>query len=623
MSKRLLTITLVALSASAVFASSAFAELPNQRTDMKVLLLTATGTEPSAQAWQAALAREGVPYDKLVLGGDREALSAETFADTLDDGTPRAKYQGVVVATGGLVYENNGAWISAMTTEEWSLLANYTATYGVRQVTASIYPNAGYGLNTPSYAGPATGQMMQVTTAGRTVFPELVGRVPIDAGSWGYFATPLATFQPGESFTTLLTVSQGRTVMGVFNHADGREELVFTIDSNQYQMHSMLLSNGLVGWLTKGRFMGFKRNYLAMQVDDVFVETEVWDAASNTNGQQAVRMRPADVSRSVRWSALRGQRLDIAFNGAGNVDAGGPGDRLLRSFQSYKASFGFVNHTFRHTDFDDVDDDPSNGLQPADVATINNDIRENIDWANSNGIPINADELVTGEHSGVHTNPAFSDAVAENALAWIGDDNSRYPAQQTIGAARTVPRHPTNVYYNTSTREQQLDEYNYLYLPPELGGSCVNTAVTTCMDAPITWTQYVDAEATTIVRHMLTNDPRPHYAHQANLTGDRILISVLDATLRRYGRLVTTPVVQPDLTAAGRELQRRRLWADEQDSVTAYLRDGVITLTSHATVPLEVPLSGSATTGELDASGRRSGWLSLQPGETIELPVVT
>ena len=36
---------------------------PGQRVDLKVLLLSADGTEPGFGAWKAALDREGVPYD--------------------------------------------------------------------------------------------------------------------------------------------------------------------------------------------------------------------------------------------------------------------------------------------------------------------------------------------------------------------------------------------------------------------------------------------------------------------------------------------------------------------------------------------------------------------------------
>jgi sarcosine oxidase gamma subunit len=618
MIKRKFLLILATVLTCAVSASPAAAALTNQRTDMKVLLLSATGDEPSALAWEASLKREGVPYDKMVLKGDRPALTAETFADTLADGTPHAKYEGVVVATGGLVYESNGSYVSALSPDEWNLLAQFEATYGIRQVTASVYPGAAYGLNSPSFSGDVSGGNMTLTTAGKTVFPQLVGTVPIDSGSWGYYTTPLSSYAPGESFTSLLSVSGGRTVMGVYKHADGREELVFTIDSNQFQLHSLLLSHGLVSWLTNGKFFGYDRNYLAMQVDDLFLSNDVWNVTTNTTGTSTVRMKPIDVTQTGLWSLARGIRLDFAFNGEGNIDAGGTTDSLLRYIKLFKNDFGFVNHTYGHINLDDVDDDPSNGLTPADLSTIEDQISQNITWAKSNGIPIRASELVTGGHSGVHDNPYFAQAVTDTGIAWTGDDNSRYPSQERVGSALTVPRYPTNVYYNASTRAQQLDEYNYIYLPPSLGGSCVDTLVTTCLSAPVTWQQYVTAEGNAIVRHMLINDPRPHFAHQSNLTGDRILLTVLDKAITQYRTYVKSPIVQPTLTDAGVAIQRDDFWNSVNSDVIGFVQNGTISISSSVLLPVSVPITGSTSIGSIQ-DGQRSGWVTVQPGQTVQL----
>ena len=129
-----------ALFVSLLLAVPASAALPGQRTDMRVLVLSVTGNEASTQAWTTALDREGVPYDSIVAGDPQRArLSASSFADTVD-GTPRAKYQGVVVATGGLYDFSVSPAVSALSADEWTALKEYEATYGIRQVTASVYP---------------------------------------------------------------------------------------------------------------------------------------------------------------------------------------------------------------------------------------------------------------------------------------------------------------------------------------------------------------------------------------------------------------------------------------------------------------------------------------------------
>ena len=61
-----LIIGLVAALAALAGPASAGTPLPDQRIDMRVLLLSADGNEPAYQAWRAQLEREGVPFDAIV-----------------------------------------------------------------------------------------------------------------------------------------------------------------------------------------------------------------------------------------------------------------------------------------------------------------------------------------------------------------------------------------------------------------------------------------------------------------------------------------------------------------------------------------------------------------------------
>ena len=83
---------------------------------------------------------------------------------------------------------------------------------------------------------------------------------------------------------------------------------------------------------------------------------------------------------------------------------------------------------------------------------------------------------------------------------------------------QAVPRYPSNVYYNASRQAQQLDEYNWIYTSPAGGGNCTPIPnVTTCRSTKATWAQYVASENGVMFRHVVDNDPRPHYIHQSNL----------------------------------------------------------------------------------------------------------
>lgn len=596
--KRLTPLAMMVVAIFLMVASAASAALPNQRTDLKVLLLAATGNEPSTAAWEAALKREGVPFEKKIATQD-EPYTASTFADTVN-GAPRAKYQAVIVATGGLVYEDNGSYPSALSTDEWAALADFEVKYGIRQITGFVYPSAEYGLNTPTVSGELGGITGKLTTAGLATFPYLKGNVPIDQYTWGYQATPAT----GAKFKTLLSGPNNSALVGINTRADGREEMVITFDSNQYQLQSALLRHGMLTWATRGVYLGTERNYLTVQVDDVFQGSARWDMAANVETEENPhRMTQYDVLKAVLWSQVNAFRLDMVFNGEGSVEAGSR-DRLTSAFLNAKKYFYWINHTYSHPNLDNLS-----------YQEIKDEITKNVAWAKSKGLPIDPAELVTGEHSGLF-NPNMAQVLTDTGIKWFGDDNSRRPAQWQLGPALSLPRYPTNVYYNVATRAEQLDEYNYLYLPPELGGSCVNTSTTTCFSKPATWSEYVDREASQVLRHVLGNDPRPHYMHQANMAKDGIMYSVLDEVLRRYKSYFKTAIVQPIHKEAAGLITTQSKWDTVSSQIDAYMQNGRIVVKSNASSTQQVPVAGAAFGVGSAYGGLTSGWTSLAPGAT-------
>jgi hypothetical protein len=206
-----------------------------------------------------------------------------------------------------------------------------------------------------------------------------------------------------------------------------------------------------------------------------------------------------------------------------------------------------------------------------------------------------------------------------NALGvkWIAADNSREPTQYAIGGALTFPRYPSNVYYNVATQADELDEYNFIYLPPP-AGKCVNSATTTCRTAPATWADYVNSEASIMFGHLMGNDARPHFAHQSNLAGDGILYTVLDELLRRYRLYFSAPLVQLTPTGIGEALQRQSTWAANLAAgrVGGYLQDGLIHVGT--TVTMQVPVTGTPQ-GDV-YGGERSGWFTVAPGQELVQP---
>jgi hypothetical protein len=631
LSRLLLAVALI-IAVGAPVAFAAVSPQPGQRIGMRVLLLSADGKEATFAAWKAALQREGVPYDAKI--ADNEApFTDATFADY---GANTAKYQAVILATGDLVHavtnpDNTVTFPSALADGEWTALAKFEQTFGIRQISDSTTPSPAHGLNFATNTGPQDGNAGQLTAAGLQAFPSLKGPVPIDnssptgVDSFGYQATPAALTAPA-AFTTLLSGPNGSSYLGIYTHPDGREEMVMTVDGNQFQVHNNLLRHGMLSWVTRGTYLGYQRNYFETHIDDVFLPDDRWDTtlektavdgpttASDevqcgvTGGPvcRPIRMTAADVTRLVGWQNANGLKLDMVYNGGGSdqakADSGTNTDPLTTAFLANRSQFWWINHTFTHPNLDAVS-----------LGTLTDEISRNIQWGAANALPMDPTELVTGEHSGLH-NPSMPSALSSTGIRWIAADNSREPTPYAIGPATTVPRYPSNVYYNVATRAEQLDEYNYVYLPPSLGGKCVASSTNTCRTAPATWTEYVNSEADIMFRHLMGNDARPHFAHQSNLVSEvagepGVLYDVVDAMLTRYRTYFKPELVQLKQKAIGEQIQRQAKWQQDLDAgrVTAYLQDGQVHVTTTAT--MEVPITGTPE-GAL-YGGERSGWFTI------------
>ncbi|MHC5559856.1 hypothetical protein [Kocuria sp. U4B] len=619
-------------------------------------------------AYEDRLNREGIPLMRLDLTDPERPVLDETFLTAADPHARHAKFQGVILPSSSP---------AGLKPDELAALHRYESQFAVRQISASVWPDAALGMNAPEHSGAVDGMNATVVGAARRGdFGYLLGDVKLDDfdpavnESYGHLATPKPS--TGARLDPVLTTRMSRNgeeavLIGIHDHG-AREEMFNTFASNQYQHHFHVLAHGQLEWLTRGIHLGRYRNYFSVHVDDVLMANKLWSRDSgcnNTHGctrapspraVDTTRMTAADVHFLKKWQRKWDFPLHMVFNGSGSADrvSGVDGGRepLLDTFLADPSAFRWINHTYSHLNLGCIYPhlphgeqkcvtDSSGAVQYVPGDTIRDEITENQRFAESHGMAIEPASLVTGEHSGLaawptppHDNPYLAPALTDAGIAWIAADASRERDQRQIGSAFTVPRHPMNLFFDAATREQEVDEYNWVYSSRNDGGSgfCEEHPETSTCIEPLPASSgfeehIVPTEARTGLMHVLGNDPRPHYVHQSNVTKDRIALPVLERMLSWYRDTYAdnTPPVVPTMAEAGTVLRDQATWAREDGATAVYWRGTVIVSAAHsgAVVPVSMP-DGTTVDGEYlpeTYSGKDTANLVISDGSTTVLTV--
>ena len=601
------------------------ANAAGQRIELRVLVVT-DGSAP-VEALRTVLSRTGVPTEVVDL---REPGRRPIDATLLAPDPAVARFQGVVLPSQAPV---------GMVAAELRALHTFEQRFAVRQIDASVVATAAVGLapvtDTSGYSGPFGGGVAQLSAealAGDFAYAR--GPVPFTvddpgsegAGPWVEIARPLAGFRP----LLTATAPNGRytgALAGVLS-TRGREELVLAFSYDDDSAQLQVLAPGLVGWLTRGVHLGFDRSYLAVHVDDVLLPNVRWvpgvhctpgaDCPPSVPAPPLIRMTADDVAFAVDWQRRTGFRLDLAFNGSGSAaaEAGSGTDPLTTALVAAKGEFGWINHTWSHLYLGCVRDTTTTPWSCARLPilgwtryasswTIESEIDRNIGFARRHGLPIDPTELVTGEHGGLRAmpqmpddNPRLAGALAASGVRTVAADSSVELDSRLVGAAVTVPRHPIDLDFDTATVTETIDQYNWVHTSRADGGDGECEADGGCQKPAAPGTGFADhivpVEAHKVLDHMLTNDPRPHYVHQPQLTEDRTLYPLLDRVIGDYRSWFgeARPLITPTMTQSGHELGRQQRWAEAVAAgrVQGRLEGGAVTVVVDG-APLDVPLT--------------------------------
>lgn len=594
--------------AAAPQAAAAVAITPT--LDMRVLVISATSDETNdvtLPAIKQLLDYTGTPYTVWIASAAPGTLTPDKLATT-----NHGYYNAVFLTSSNLAYSSGGVSQSALNATEWANLWAYEAAYKVRQVSWYTFPTLDYGFSSyTTLDTTSTPTNLSLTTSGRLAFPELVNTAVVTLrNAYTYPATLAASTATMTNTALLQGTVKGKTYTFASTslYADGRENLALTFSGNQYLVHTIALSYGLLNWATRGVFVGEFRTYAQPQFDDYFIENDLW-ATSNPNQFPACgtnldtnptgivyRMNSADVKATVDWqnkvratTTGKNLRISMVFNGLGADPASAGGDApandtLVPATKTYKSNFFWVNHTYTHLLLNDP-------LTP--TLTFQNELTLNQNLATkgntgSTGLALPnyvKGNLVTPEISGL-TNQNFLNTAYTWGIRWVVLDTSRSGGDNpspNVGIPNPlkagiygVPRRPANLFYNVSKPAEWTAEYNCLY--NSYWGRNLSTA------------EIIDKESDNLLLYMLRGEIDPWMFHQSNLRaydGIHSLFSdLMDATFVKYNKLYKLPVQSLNLNAIGQKMKDRAAY--NLAGVTSTLTGKVLTITTTgaATVPL-------------------------------------
>jgi hypothetical protein len=554
---------------------------------MQVLVISTDGTEADLQAIQQALGFHTIPYTTWIATQKLGQLTSSV----LQSGTCAGNYQGVILTTGSLSYSPDGGttWQSALSTTEWQTLRKYEANFHVREISWYVFPGPDQGLNPPSRSFDTTTSPINatLTAAGQTVFNTVNAANPIPiTKAWAYTATP-----SDPNVTPLVVDSSNDALVSTRVTSDGRETLAMTFDSNPYLIHDLVLQHGLIQWLTRGAYLGEFRAYLQPQVDDLFIDNDMYTASAYPNG--AFRISGTDYSKYHDW--WTGQvsnpgnaqfRVLMAFNGEGS-DLAGASDPLTLAVKNTWGDFFWCSHTYTHLNLD-FGENP-NG-PPVDYNTAYGEFANNNKFAARLGIPDYSTQcLINPDVSGL-TNANALQAAADNGIQFMISDTSKESGKgnqqgwnnpaPNIGIYSTLvpsilfsPRHPTNLFYNVSMPDEWTSEYNAFYQ--------------SFWGRTLTYQEILDKESDNLLTYMLQGDIDSHMYHQANLRAydgtHSLLGDLLDMAIAKFRKYSTLPIMSYRLEDIGSAMADTmgRNWS----GVTGTIKNGV---TAQFTTPNEV-----------------------------------
>ncbi|GLB04013.1 hypothetical protein AtubIFM57258_009729 [Aspergillus tubingensis] len=580
----------LSLSSSIVASSAVPAATPVSSGSIAANILVIARDTASAGVASSGLNAYGIPFTTLVVPQSGASLPAL-------NGTEGGNFAGIVVASEvSYNYGNATGYQSALTTDQWNQLYAYQLAYGVRMVQYDVYPGPSYGASAVGDGCCATGVEQLMSFSDISDFPTSglkTGAGVSTSGLWHYPATVSNTTSTKEIARFAANSDSGsETTAAVINNFDGREQMAFFISfDTTWSATSTYLQHAWITWLTRGLYAGYRRVNLNTQIDDMFLETDIYKPNGTT-----FRITPADLDGIANWlpeingkmNAGSNYYVEVGHNGNGNIESaagvsdeayttcneGGieydsPADTPLEwkkpvgtgtnlwpsSPTTYDWSvactqldplllwwtnttnqdkFGHISHTFTHEEQNN-----------ATYSDVYKEISFNQAWLKQVGISsakhFTSNGIIPPAITGLHNGDALrawwengiTNCVGDNTRsALLNQQNDMWPywtneASDGFDGMQVNPRFATRIYYNCDTPDCTLQEW----IDTSAGSGDFDNLLAT--------------EKGEVMRHLFGLHHDPYMFHQANLRNadvDAITVNGVSAKYSIFQAWVETQV---------------------------------------------------------------------------------
>jgi hypothetical protein len=561
---------------------------------------------PSSYSATSGLNGYGIPYQLQLVP------QAGITLPTLNSSTTQGNYGGIIVLA-EVSYDYGGnSWASALTAAQFATLYQYQSDFGVRMVRIDVYPGPAFDV-VPTIAGAGccgagVEQLLSFTNTSGFPSANLVKGATISTqGIWHYPATitnPNTTWEVAGLAPSSDGYFSGSSSAAVIHQDGNRQEMVwFSSWATNWALTSNYLQHAYIAWMTRGLTIGYRRIHLSTQVDDVMLNTALYQPSD-----ALFRLRAADLQAIKDWMPQLNSRLpagsnyfmELGYNGNGNIVAGitfentttckpdpaiiytGPMSSTPLEFQKplgtgtdiwpttpttytwskacslidplYKwlsvpsnmNAFAHVSHTFTHE-----------SLNNATFNDTNKEITFNQAWANVTGINQatrwSPNGLIPPAITGMHNGDAIKAWMINGITSAVGDNtravlmnqqNEFWPLISTVASngydgLEIIPRWATTIFFNCDLPDCTTAEW------VQTSGGKGN------------FTNLLNDARTNNVRHLMGLHHDPFMFHQSNLrnadvnsttigsvTGQFALIQIwIEVVTQEMARLTNWPII--------------------------------------------------------------------------------